>query len=253
MLELAGVPTGPVDVPETVLAALADEGVANPELTAVWQNSVGGLTFAVRPERGTDEPHLFVKWNPLSSGESLAAEADRLGWLAGIHPVPQIVALAATHEDEALITHALPGVSAVDPRWQADPNTALRGLGEGLRKLHELPVDDCPFDWGVRHRMIADGIPDGAVPEAPPIDKLVVCHGDPCAPNTLLDTSGAFLAHVDTARVGAADRWADLAVMTLSFEWNYKNYDERVFWDAYGVAPDAERIAYYRALWNAGE
>ena len=62
---------------------------------------------------------------------------------------------------------------------------------------------------------------------------------------------GSFLAHVDLARLGTADRWADLAVMTLSLEWNYVGYDEADFWAAYGSEPDAHRIAYYRALWNA--
>lgn len=48
-----------------------------------------------------------------------------------------------------------------------------------------------------------------------------------------------------------ADRWADLAVMSLSLEWNYTGYDEADFWNAYGLEPDKQRIAYYRALWNA--
>ena len=95
------------------------------------------------------------------------------------------------------------------------------------------------------------GIAAGTLADPPPIDKLVVCQGDPCAPNTLISRDGDFLAHVDLARLGVADRWADLAIMTLSLGWNYTNYDEQDFWDAYGVEPDAERIAYYRELWDA--
>jgi len=35
-------------------------------------------------------------------------------------------------------------------------------------------------------------------------------------------------------------------------EWNYgPGYDGLVY-SGYGVAPDAERIAYYRRLWDAG-
>ena len=37
-------------------------------------------------------------------------------------------------------------VSAVDPQWVADPRTAARAIGAGLRLLHDaLPVADCPF------------------------------------------------------------------------------------------------------------
>jgi kanamycin kinase len=85
----------------------------------------------------------------------------------------------------------------------------------------------------------------------PPIDRLVVCHGDTCAPNTLIDDDGRFSANVDFGRLGAADRWADLAVATMSIGWNCGNVDEQLLWDAYGIEPDKDRIEYYRALWNA--
>ena len=55
----------------------------------------------------------------------------------------------------------------------------------------------------------------------PPIDRLVVCHGDACAPNTLIDDDGRCCGHVDLDALGVADRWADLAVATMSLEWNY--------------------------------
>ena len=62
---------------------------------------------------------------------------------------------------------------------------------------------------------------------------------------------GHFLAHVDLARLGVADRWADLAVATMSLGWNFDDVDEDLFWRIYGVEPDPGRIAYYRALWDA--
>jgi aminoglycoside phosphotransferase len=59
------------------------------------------------------------------------------------------------------------------------------------------------------------------VADMPDIDKLVVCHGDACAPNTLLTVDGTCSGHVDLGVLGVADRWADLAVATWSAEWNY--------------------------------
>jgi kanamycin kinase len=50
--------------------------------------------------------------------------------------------------------------------------------------------------------------------DPPPVDRLAVCHGDACAPNTLLDDTGGFVGHVDLGSLGIADRWADLAVAT---------------------------------------
>ena len=78
----------------------------------------------------------------------------------------------------------------------------------------------------------------------------MVCHGDACAPNTLLDGDGNFAGHVDLGDIGVADRWADLAVAAWSTEWNYGPGYERLVYEAYGIQPDAERIAYYRMLWD---
>ena len=88
--------------------------------------------------------------------------------------------------------------------------------------------------------------------DAPKVDRLVVCHGDACAPNTLLDAKGKFLAHVDMGSLGVADRWADLAVATWSTIWNFGDGFERALLEAYGVESDPERSAYYRLLWDCG-
>ena len=84
------------------------------------------------------------------------------------------------------------------------------------------------------------------------MDGLVVCHGDTCAPNTILTNEGRCAGHVDFGALGVADRWADLAVATWSAEWNYGPGWERALLDAYGVRPDHERIRYYRLLWDLG-
>ncbi|HAS09267.1 MAG TPA: aminoglycoside phosphotransferase APH(3'), partial [Acidimicrobiaceae bacterium] len=53
-----------------------------------------------------------------------------------------------------LLTAAMPGTSAIDLRWVADPAPAVRAIGAGLRALHDaLPVESCPFDWSPAHRL----------------------------------------------------------------------------------------------------
>ena len=51
--------------------------------------------------------------------------------------------------------------------------------------------------------------------------------------------------------LGVGDRWADIAVSAWSTEWNYGPGYEGAFLEAYGVAPDPERLHFYRALWDA--
>ena len=78
----------------------------------------------------------------------------------------------------------------------------------------------------------------------------MVCHGDACVPNTLLDTDGRPTAFVDLAALGVADRWADIAVASMSTMWNFGTGWEDTLIEAYGVDPDRDRLAYYRRLWN---
>lgn len=238
------IPTAEVAIPAQV-TRLA-RGAA---LTPVWQNNIGGLTFRADDDR-------FIKWGPLNLEASMSDEAERMSWAARWVRVPQAIEHGEDDEHEWLVTASIDGESAVSPRWVAEPAVAVRAVGAGLRMLHEaLPVEECRWVWSVASRIenaTARGI---RVPEAfrdaPPIDRLVVCHGDACVPNTLLDAHGAPLAHVDLAALGTADRWADIAVASMSTEWNFGPGWEDALIEAYGITPDRERLAYYRGLWNA--
>ncbi|WP_029150659.1 aminoglycoside 3'-phosphotransferase [Microbacterium indicum] len=217
----------------------------------VWRNKLGGVTFRI--ERGTSV--RFVKHTPRDPEVSVDDEAERLAWAARWIAVPRVVAHGADGAHEWIVTEAVAGENAVSPRWTADPETAVRALGSGLRAMHDaLPVDGCPFDWGVASRVAnaaERGIEvPGAFRSAPPIDRLVVCHGDACAPNTLLADDGSVAAHVDLGALGVADRWADLAPAILSCGWNYGEGWGDTLLEAYGVERDDERLAFYTGLWN---
>lgn len=67
----------------------------------------------------------------------------------------------------------------------------------------------------------------------------VVCHGDACNPNFLLDEAGHCVGYVDLGRLGVGDRWADLAPALLSLGWDFGEGWEPAFLDAYGVERDA--------------
>ncbi|GAA1995880.1 phosphotransferase [Microbacterium ulmi] len=238
------IPVEPVVVPEIVRRLARDAA-----LTPVWANERGGLTFR------TDDGR-YIKHGPRNAETSMDAEAARLAWAARFTAVPRVLEVGGDDAHEWLVTQALPGRSAVDPRWLADAETAVHAVGEGLRALHDaLPVTECPFEWSAPTR-IADAATRGiqipaALREPPPIDVLVVCHGDACCPNTLVGDDGRWTGHVDFGSLGIADRWADIAVASMSTEWNYGPGWEDALIAAYGVDPDRERLAYYRELWNA--
>ncbi|WP_299034586.1 aminoglycoside 3'-phosphotransferase [uncultured Pseudokineococcus sp.] len=247
---VAAVPRGPVAVPALVRRTLPGR-----ELVPVWVNQVGGTTWRAEDAAG---PGLHAKWAPAGSGLDLDAEAERLGWLAGRTPVPAVEALVRDDAGALLVTRTLPGRSAVDPRWLADPVRAVTAVGAGLRALHDaLPVDACPWTWSAQDRLarVRPDVDDDVRAElarTPDVDRLVVCHGDACMPNTLLAEDGTCSAHVDVGALGVGDRWADLAVASWSTAWNVGPGYEDLLLEAYGVERDAVRVAYYRALWDAG-
>jgi kanamycin kinase len=247
---LFGVPACPVPVPAELTALVGGD-----RAECVWRNELGGLTFALsvgtRPER-------YLKWAGPGDSRGLTAEAERLAWAGRWVSVPQV--LDSDPDGRWLVTAAIEGAPAVDAQWVTEPVLAVRAIGRGLRILHDaLPPAACPFDWSAeaRIRQAQDAgivLPAGLL-VAPPVDRLVVAHGDACAPNTLLAADGSFRAHVDLGRLGVADRWADLAIATYSLAWNYLPPDgvdlEQELLDAYGAERDDPRIHYYRALWDA--
>ena len=188
--------------------------------------------------------------------------------------MPRVLDQGRDDDGEWLVTAALDGENAVSPRWKADPAAAVAAIGAGLRALHDaLPVGRCPFTLSLqplpgagpaerrrraaRPADLAPGPPvadraRGARPGGPPPppDRLVVCHGDACAPNTLLAPTAAGPVTSTSGDLGVADRWADLAIATWSTEWNYGPGWERPLLDAYGIDPDPERSRYYRLLWD---
>ncbi len=253
------------DVPVPAAVAEVADGAARP----VWQNEAGGVVFEVTAGR-----RRFVKWAPAGSGIDLAGEAARLSWAVAFASVPELLDHGHDQAGSWIVTSALPGEMAVTARWKDDPASAVSAIGVGLRALHEaLPAQQCPFSWTAGDRLAAigararSGLLDPArwhpqhrplgvdaalalLAEPPPPDRLVVCHGDACAPNTLISGDGQFCGHVDLGALGVADRWADLAVATWSTTWNYGPGWEEHLLDAYGIPPDPDRTRYYRLLYD---
>jgi kanamycin kinase len=263
----SGPPPPGLPVPAPVAAEAGAE-----RLRAVWANELGGATFEV----GTGARRRFVKWAPAGSGIDLAAEAVRMSWAVAFTPVPRLLAQGVDDSGSWLVSSALPGEMAVTDRWKEQPRVAVTAIGEGLRAMHDaLPTGRCPFSWSTAGRLreigerAAAGMLDPScwhpdhqglsvetalelLAEPPPVDKLVVCHGDSCAPNTLITDDGHCSGHVDLGELGVADRWADLAVATWSTTWNYGPGWQFPLLDAYGIAPDPGRTRYYRLLWDLG-
>jgi kanamycin kinase len=225
---------GDESIPDVVLELA---GPHIPQL--VWRNSLGGLTFRVG--------NRFVKWNPRATGIDLDRERRRLEWISKRHPAPRPLQWGETATAQWMVTAALPGDCAVGDVWRARRSEAIRAIATGLRAVHSIGIDDFPSDWSAG---VWVGKRPASLGRRPAIVDPVLVHGDACAPNTLISEAGAWTGNVDFGDLAVGDRWADLAIASLSLDWNFGEGHQDEFFDAYGVAPDEERLRYYRALWE---
>jgi streptomycin 3"-kinase len=214
----------------------------------------------------------------------LSAERDRMAWLGErIALGPRFVDWYEDGAGACLLTCAVPGVPA-DQVSAADLRGAWDGIADAVRTLHEVPAAECPFrrDLG---RMVAlardvvarDAVNPGFLPveqQDTPVRELlarvlaelpkrqeqeavdtVVCHGDLCLPNIVLDPETlGFAGFVDLGRLGLADRYADLALLLANArETSWPDEDaagaaDAAFAARYGVTLDDDRLRFYLHL-----
>jgi kanamycin kinase len=216
----------------------------------------------------------FAKVDVAGCYPTLRDETDRMIWAAAYLPVPKVVELVTRDKCSVLVTDALPGRDGTDDVWKADLPRHVTALARGLAAFHRAVDEEwCPFRFEVgraldhvERRIARDEIKSGDFhdvhqhlsPRAalallektmPDFEDLVVCHGDYCAPNMLLE-DGRVTGYVDLGELGVADRWWDIAVGAWSVGWNFGTDYEPLFYESYGVEPDPGRIAFYRLLYD---
>jgi len=202
--------------------------------------------------------------------DDLVGEGARLSWLRE-HGIPAAEVLEC--RPGLLVTAEVPGRSAAE-EWSPESRPrVVEALADLARALHSLPIGECPFD-----RRLAVTIPEALAAAVdlddldderagwtrdelaaqllatrPPAEDLVVCHGDLCLPNVVLDPDSCRVTGViDTGRLGVADRWADLALATRSLDSDlnpqYGAGAADRFLSRYGVTPDPGKNDFYRLL-----
>lgn len=214
----------------------------------------------------------YLKASPVSPVAELLAERERLDWLRGRLPVPQVLGYAAEGGLEFLLLSEIPGIDTSSSALDMEGQDQARLLARGLRMVHDVPIRDCPFDMTLGQILprassnLELGLVDekefdleraGKSPEAllrqlvssqPASEDLVFTHGDYCLPNVLID-DGEVSGFVDLGRAGVADRYKDIACGVRSIRRNCGDAFVRPLLDEYGVrVSDAGKIEYYMLL-----
>lgn len=229
-----------IDAPPLVLALASGRPV-----TPVWRNEIGGVTYAI------DGGAEYVKYGPEHPEFDPPGEVARLRWVGAYVTCPRPIDHGVDDGNLWMRTAGAPGTSAVLGGWRQRPEQVVPELGRALRRFHDdVPVTDCSWVWSVAQRLAGLTSDPSHLGGQSALDP-VVCHGDACNPNFLLDDAGRCVGYVDLGRLGIADRWADLAPALLSLGWNFGPGWEDAFLDGYGIAPDPAKQRFYTRLWEA--
>lgn len=221
-----------------------------------------------------DRARRYLKIAAPPTDAEAREEAERLLWLRGKLPVPDMLAVHSDATATWLLLGEVPGVMSCDARFAGDAPTTARRLAEGLRLIHSLDITNCPFDrrldrtlYLARARCQAGLVDESdfdderqgrsaasllAELEAtrPATEDLVFTHGDYCLPNVLFDADGSHIsAYLDWGRAGVADRYQDLAIGARSVRHNLGDEWGERFLVAYGLSPlDRARLDWYETL-----
>lgn len=185
-------------------AALAAIGGAQLDGELAWM-SWAGIVWRLAGESGA----VFVQ-----RAADLGGERDRLAWLRGRLPVPEVVGLYHAAGDDWLITREIAGVPLYHASVGWSPEVVARVFGEILRAIHGTDATGCPF-----------GIPRRG---------HVLIHGDYCLPNVLV-SQGKLSGLIDVGDTGLGDPRQDLAAGVWTLQYNFGKGFARDFLDAYGA------------------
>ena len=257
------------------LSLLAKLGTEQWQLVDAGESSAGTLRSA--------SGDRYAKCVPADGIPSLQLERDKIEWLRTIGiPGPKVLDWIVSDEGACLVTSAVAGVTA-DQISAAELARAWESISTTVRRLHDLPLDSCPFSrdlaqmFDAARNVVARGAvnPD-FLPEVqlgtPPVELLarlepqrelrlkqeaaeaVVCHGDLCLPNIVLDPATWEVAgFIDLGRLGVADPYADISLLLANSRELWADEPEAAEFDQtfakhYGIQLDTERQEFYLHL-----
>jgi aminoglycoside 3'-phosphotransferase I len=230
----------------------------------------GGAVFRLHGK--ADSSDLYLKYGRYLVADDITDEMSRLCWLAGRVPVPAVKHFVRTPMEAWLLMEAMPGKTAYQMLETSHDNhlDIVDALAAFLRRLHAIPVCECPFNSAHTYRLAqarvridaglidvddfdderqgwtADQVWEAVQSQLPLAPDPVVTHGDFSLDNLLMQ-NGEVVGCIDIGRLGAADRYQDLAII-----WNcLGEFDPALqerFWQQYGISEVDERKLEFHLL-----
>jgi aminoglycoside 3'-phosphotransferase-1 len=240
-----------------------------------WARNLIGESggFVYRLHGKTDAPDLYLKHGMDTVADDITDEMVRLGWLKSRMLAPHTEGFVRTERQAWLLMTALPGKTAYQVMTESPEacQSVVDILATFMRRLHSIPVDECPFnskhdyrlalarkriDSGLvdtddfddeRETWTAEDVWNAMQSFLPLTPDLVVTHGDFSLDNFLISDRGE-VGCIDVGRLGIADRYQDLAILWNCLEEFGKSLQSR-FLQQYGCEHiDVEKLQFHLML-----
>jgi len=236
-----------------------------------WRRNVTGMaTWRVFRLEKSGAKSLYLKIAARPHSE-LAKEKLRLEWLSGKLPVPEVLMFDADDERDYLLLSEIEGFPASDDYLTVEPEKVIKQLADGLKMIHALPPNDCPFDstldkkielarFRMEQKLVDENDFDDerqgrtaadlfreVLATKSETEDLVFTHGDFCLPNIILkdDSLSGF---IDWGAAGIADRYQDIALLSRSVADSLGERWQPFLFETLGIKPDLEKIKFYKLL-----
>lgn len=205
----------------------------------------------------TENSKLVLKIHNNVNDKYLFNLRNKLAWLEGELPISKVKAYKIINNKEYLLTEFMEGIPSFEYGHQPTTKNVGIILGESLRKIHDLNIQDCPFKLNIDDRISKllnklerDNLKQDIIKShflnssktemlkqikslIPQKWDLVFSHGDYRLPNILIAKS-KLSGFIDMGDSGVADRNYDLYYGLWSLKYNNLEKYSDDFINSYG-------------------
>jgi len=191
-----------------------------------WVRKKLGDEIIITKERHGDQSDVFRVKNSKESyflkiGHNLEKERERLEWLRGKVPVPEVIGYVKKGDEDALLSSAIEGKNLVVLKISWPAEKIVDSLASVIKKFHSIDTKNCPF---------------GTFESG-----MVLVHGDACLPNFIFKSNN-FSGYIDLGDMKIGDPEIDFAAAIWSLQHNFgRGYGLR-FLKKYGVKDATEQL-----------
>ncbi|MFC5602764.1 APH(3') family aminoglycoside O-phosphotransferase [Sporosarcina koreensis] len=226
------------------------------------------MTFLLKGQHGNQ----YLKVQSVHAVERLYVEKEKLEWLEGKLPVPRVLFYGTDEINEYLLMSEIKGVNAADPSHRDSLPAMLKSIGAGLKTIHRVRIDNCPFIQSLDVKMKeaknrveqdlvdeedfdevrigrkASELFEELVSKRPLREELVFTHGDYCMPNIIVENQRVS-GFIDWGRAGVADKYQDIALAIRSISSNFGKEFVPFFLAGYEIKDvDESKVDYYQLM-----